>query len=113
MPASTDRPGTVLSDAVFEVRPGDQVAVERVEGWFREYAAGRDPGTRHPRPAAAALAHDRRAGRAAARDRGGRLRYCQDLSQDEIAARVGYSQMHVSRLLRRALDRLRDQLLIA
>ncbi len=41
------------------------------------------------------------------------LRYCQDLSQDEIAARVGYSQMHVSRLLRRALDRLRDQLLIA
>ncbi len=40
------------------------------------------------------------------------MRYFEELSQDEIAARVGYSQMHVSRLLRRALDRLRRQLVV-
>jgi RNA polymerase sigma-B factor len=36
-----------------------------------------------------------------------RLRFFEDLTQSEIADRVGVSQMHVSRLLRRALDRLR------
>ena len=35
-----------------------------------------------------------------------RLRYEEDLTQSDIAARVGLSQMHVSRLLRDALDRL-------
>jgi RNA polymerase sigma-B factor len=40
------------------------------------------------------------------------LRFFHDLDQHEIAGRVGCSQMHVSRLLRRALDRLRAQLLI-
>jgi RNA polymerase sigma-B factor len=35
------------------------------------------------------------------------LRFEQDLTQAEIAERVGVSQMHVSRLLRRSLDRLR------
>jgi RNA polymerase sigma-B factor len=34
------------------------------------------------------------------------LRFFEDLTQSEIAERVGISQMHVSRLLRRALDRL-------
>jgi len=34
------------------------------------------------------------------------LRFVEDLTQSEIAARVGISQMHVSRLLRRALDEL-------
>jgi RNA polymerase sigma-B factor len=38
------------------------------------------------------------------------LRFFQDLKQEEIAARIGYSQMHISRLLRRALDRMRTQL---
>lgn len=38
------------------------------------------------------------------------LRFGEDLSQREIAERVGISQMHVSRLLRRSLGRLRDQL---
>jgi RNA polymerase sigma-B factor len=38
------------------------------------------------------------------------LRFVQDLSQSEIATRLGMSQMHVSRLLRRALMRLEDQL---
>lgn len=38
------------------------------------------------------------------------LRYGEDLSQREIADRVGISQMHVSRLLRRSLGRLREQL---
>jgi RNA polymerase sigma-B factor len=35
------------------------------------------------------------------------MRFVEDLTQTEIAARVGISQMQVSRLLRRALDRLR------
>jgi RNA polymerase sigma-B factor len=39
------------------------------------------------------------------------LRFFGDLSQYEIAARVGFSQMHVSRLLRRAIARMRLQLL--
>jgi RNA polymerase sigma-B factor len=39
------------------------------------------------------------------------LRFFADLGQYEIAARVGCSQMHVSRLLRRAIDRMRVQLL--
>jgi RNA polymerase sigma-B factor len=39
------------------------------------------------------------------------LRFFHELDQYEIAARVGCSQMHVSRLLRRALGRLRSQLL--
>jgi RNA polymerase sigma-B factor len=36
------------------------------------------------------------------------LRFVENLSQAEIAARVGYSQMHVSRILGRALERLRE-----
>lgn len=35
------------------------------------------------------------------------LRFFENLTQGEIAARVGYSQMHVSRILTRAIDRLR------
>jgi RNA polymerase sigma-B factor len=35
-----------------------------------------------------------------------RLYYEQELTQSEIGERLGYSQMHVSRLLRRALDQL-------
>ena len=35
-----------------------------------------------------------------------KLRFIDDLSQTEIAERVGISQMHVSRLLRRSLDHL-------
>jgi RNA polymerase sigma-B factor len=34
------------------------------------------------------------------------LRFMHDLTQREIGDEIGYSQMHVSRLLRRALDRL-------
>jgi RNA polymerase sigma-B factor len=34
------------------------------------------------------------------------LRFMHDLTQREIGDRIGYSQMHVSRLLRRALNRL-------
>jgi RNA polymerase sigma-B factor len=36
------------------------------------------------------------------------LRYFEELTQSEIAERVGISQMHVSRLLRQALERLGD-----
>jgi RNA polymerase sigma-B factor len=34
------------------------------------------------------------------------LRFMHDLTQREIGEQIGYSQMHVSRLLRRALKRL-------
>ncbi len=37
-----------------------------------------------------------------------RLRFAEDLTQSKIADQVGYSQMHVSRILRRALGKLRD-----
>ncbi len=36
-----------------------------------------------------------------------RLRFERDLTQSEIAERLGISQMHVSRIIRRSLDRLR------
>ena len=36
------------------------------------------------------------------------LRFAEDLTQSKIAERVGYSQMHVSRILRRALGKLRE-----
>ncbi len=36
------------------------------------------------------------------------LRFAEDLTQSAIAERVGYSQMHVSRILRRALAKLRE-----
>jgi RNA polymerase sigma-B factor len=39
-----------------------------------------------------------------------RLRFVDELSQVEIAKRVGCSQMQVSRLLRRSLDTLREQM---
>ena len=39
------------------------------------------------------------------------LRFFDDLTQSEIAARLGISQMHVSRLLRASLDRLRAEIL--
>jgi RNA polymerase sigma-B factor len=37
-----------------------------------------------------------------------RLRFVEDLPQSEIAARVGCSQMHISRLLRKTLEHLRE-----
>jgi RNA polymerase sigma-B factor len=36
------------------------------------------------------------------------LRFAEDMTQSEIAARIGVSQMHVSRLIRQALGRLRE-----
>jgi RNA polymerase sigma-B factor len=38
------------------------------------------------------------------------LRFFEGLTQSEIAERVGISQMHVSRLIRDSLDRIRDEL---
>ena len=37
-----------------------------------------------------------------------RLRFEEDLTQSEIGARVGVSQMHVSRLIRQSVARLRE-----
>ena len=37
------------------------------------------------------------------------LRFVEDLTQTEIAKRIGVSQMQVSRLIRRALQRLSER----
>jgi RNA polymerase sigma-B factor len=37
------------------------------------------------------------------------FRFFEEMTQDQIAERIGYSQMHVSRLLARALATLRSQ----
>jgi RNA polymerase sigma-B factor len=39
-----------------------------------------------------------------------RLRFVEDMTQSQIAECIGHSQMHVSRILRRALARIRDQI---
>ena len=39
-----------------------------------------------------------------------RMRFEDGLTQTQIADQIGISQMHVSRLIRRSLDRMRDQL---
>jgi RNA polymerase sigma-B factor len=38
------------------------------------------------------------------------LRFAEDMTQSQIAERIGHSQMHVSRILRRALARIRDRI---
>lgn len=38
------------------------------------------------------------------------LRFREDLTQSEIAERIGYSQMHVSRILRRSIETMRQAL---
>ena len=38
-----------------------------------------------------------------------RLRFVEDMTQSQIAERIGHSQMHVSRILRRSLERLRSE----
>lgn len=37
-----------------------------------------------------------------------RLRFVEDMTQSQIAERIGHSQMHVSRILRRTLQRIRE-----
>jgi RNA polymerase sigma-B factor len=39
-----------------------------------------------------------------------RLRFQEDLLQSEIAERVGCSQMHVSRILRATIEKLRQRI---
>jgi RNA polymerase sigma-B factor len=39
-----------------------------------------------------------------------RLRFVEDMTQSQIAERIGHSQMHVSRILRHALNRIREQI---
>jgi RNA polymerase sigma-B factor len=39
-----------------------------------------------------------------------RLRFAEDMTQSQIAERIGHSQMHVSRILRSALARIREQI---
>lgn len=39
-----------------------------------------------------------------------RLRFIEDMTQSQIAEQIGHSQMHVSRILRRALARIRERI---
>jgi RNA polymerase sigma-B factor len=39
-----------------------------------------------------------------------RMRFVEDMTQSQIAERIGHSQMHVSRILRRALTRIRERI---
>jgi len=38
-----------------------------------------------------------------------KLRFVDDMTQSQIAEQIGHSQMHVSRILRRTLDRIREE----
>lgn len=38
------------------------------------------------------------------------LRFVEDMTQSQIAERIGHSQMHVSRILRRTLQRIREEI---
>ena len=38
------------------------------------------------------------------------LRFVEDMTQSEIAERVGVSQMHVSRILRATIEKLRQRI---
>ena len=40
------------------------------------------------------------------------LRFFDGLTQSQIAQQVGISQMHVSRLIRRALEKIRDEIVV-
>src|SRR6266540_465298 len=83
---ATDRPHPPLppdlSGMVDEVRPDDEVAVQRVEGWFREYAERRDPAIRER----IILAYMGLSDRLAERYRGNRASSLEDLRQ---VARLG------------------------
>ena len=40
------------------------------------------------------------------------LRFFEGLTQSQIAQQVGISQMHVSRLIRRSLEKMRDEIVV-
>ena len=90
--ASLDRP---REDADDDERPVHDSWASRIRA---------SPRPRTPRPS--------RGWRRSSRERDRevlRLRFEQDLTQSEIGARIGCSQMHVSRILRGALDCLQSQ----
>jgi RNA polymerase sigma-B factor len=80
-----DSDGATIGEAIGASDPGFEVAEERIE--VRRAFSALDP----------------REGLVVA------LRFEQDLTQEEIAQRIGVSQVHVSRILRRALAKLRSE----
>jgi RNA polymerase sigma-B factor len=82
MPGSADRPEPV----------GERITVEEEGYELAEYAAVVAPQLRALEPRDRLILH---------------LRFVEDMTQSEIAERIGVSQMHVSRLIRAALERLR------
>jgi RNA polymerase sigma-B factor len=89
------------------------------EEGVRVVAVGLDCAGDLAQPDTAAHTHDRLALGAALRALRPRertilqLRFGEDLSQAQIAGRTGLSQVHVSRMLRGALARLRDELAVS
>jgi RNA polymerase sigma-B factor len=84
-------------------RPRDD---EDEEGGLGDSMGIEDPGFRHAEDMATI---ERLIGVLSEREREVlRLRFAEDLTQSEIGARIGVSQMHVSRLIRQAVVRLRE-----
>jgi RNA polymerase sigma-B factor len=90
--ASLDAPAFGANDPEDAATAGDMLAVDE-----RGYALAEDWAT--IAPALAALSERERVAI--------RLRFFDDMTQSEIAKRLDLSQMHVSRILRAALDKLR------
>jgi RNA polymerase sigma factor (sigma-70 family) len=106
----------LASSRALDVRPGDEQAVEQVEEWFLEYQRTHDRELRERIILAYLGLADRLAlpdlldGLSDLERRAVVLRFFNGLKQKQIGAELGYTQMHVSRVLHRALHRMREQL---
>jgi RNA polymerase sigma factor (sigma-70 family) len=106
----------LASSRALDVRPGDEQAVEQVEEWFLEYQRTHDRELRERIILAYLGLADRLAlpdlldGLSDLERRAVVLRFFNGLKQKQIGAELGYTQMHVSRVLHRALRRMREQL---
>ena len=93
-------PGTVVADAELPVGEGDLDPMETIGSDDAGYEGTDNRASLEP--ALAALPDRERQIL--------RMRFEDGLTQTEIAEKVGISQMHVSRLIRRSLERMRTQL---
>jgi RNA polymerase sigma-B factor len=87
--ASLDAPAGVTGVAPVDTLGAEDGAFERMEGWAAVAPAIKDLPDRERHVLY--------------------LRFFEDMTQSEIAAEIGVSQMHVSRILRQTLDLLRER----